>query len=159
MVSADHSVKGNLENMIYEKIRGSYFISTDPSKLQIDAICGFLWRSHWAAKRPREIILKSIAHSLCYGIYYAGKQVSFARLVTDYSTYGYLCDVYVDEEFRGQGLSKWLMTCIMEHPELQSLRRLLLATKDAHGLYARFGFEPLSGEECRRYMCIFKDDT
>lgn len=134
-----------------------YFLSTDRSRLDIDAICSFLGRSHWAANRKRETIVKSIKHSLCYGIYLGQRQVAFARVVTDYATFAYLCDVFVDEEFRGRGLSKKLMSCIMQHPDLAALRRFTLATKDAHGLYEKFGFKPLSAEEQRRFMSILKD--
>lgn len=134
-----------------------FFISNDKSKLNIDTIHGFLSRSHWAANRKRETIVKSIEHSLCYGVYQENRQVGFARLVTDYCTYAYLCDVFVDEEYRGRGLSKWLMECIMENPDLGQLRRFTLATKDAHGLYEKFGFKPLSDEEQRRFMSVLKD--
>jgi GNAT superfamily N-acetyltransferase len=134
-----------------------YFLSTDRSRLDIDTVCAFLSRSHWAGNRRRETIVKSIAHSLCYGIYQGARQVAFARVVTDYATYAYLCDVFVDEDFRGRGLSKKLMSCIMQHPDLAALRRFTLATKDAHGLYEQFGFRLLSGEEQRRFMSILKE--
>lgn len=98
-------------------------------------------------------------HSLCYGVYHAGCQVAFARLVTDYSTFAYLCDVVVDEHYRGRGLSKWIMSCIMENPSLSELRRFVLATRDAHGLYEKFGFKQLSSEEQRRFMSVLKDDV
>ena len=90
-------------------------------------------------------------------MYHGSRQVGFARLVTDYATFAYLCDVFIDEEFRGKGLSKWMMECIMTNPDLSQLRRFTLATKDAHGLYVKFGFQPLSVEENRRFMSILKD--
>lgn len=140
-----------------EFTKQGYLLSADRSKLNIDAICGFLGRSHWAANRKRSTIVKSIENSLCYGIYHESRQVAFARLVTDYATYAYLCDVFVDEEHRGRGLSKWMMGRIMENPDLAELRRFTLATKDAHGLYEKFGFKALSEEERRRFMSILKD--
>lgn len=143
--------------MHQESTKNEFLLTTDRSKLQIDTICGFLARSHWAAKRPRSTIIKSIENSLCYGVYEAQRQVAFARLVTDYATYAYLCDVFVDEAYRGRGLSKWIMGCIMQNPDLAQLRRFTLATKDAHGLYEKFGFRPLDGEEQRRFMSILKD--
>lgn len=137
--------------------KGHFTLSTDKSRLSLDTICGFLARSHWAAQRKRATIVKSIENSLCYGVYSGARQVAFARVVTDYSTYAYLCDVFVDEEFRGQGISKWMMECIMSNPDLSELRRFTLATKDAHGLYEKFGFRSLSGEEGRRFMSILKE--
>lgn len=127
--------------------RDDFEISTDPARLDVDFIHGFLRRSYWAEGIPREVVEKSIAHALCYGVYHAERQVGFARVITDYATFAYLADVFVIEAYRGRGLSKWLMACIMEHPELQGLRRWMLATRDAHGLYARFGFAPLDTPE------------
>jgi GNAT superfamily N-acetyltransferase len=138
--------------------KGGFTVSNDKSKLSVDSICDLLSRSHWAANRKRSTVIKSIENSLCYGVYTdGGRQVSFARVVTDYCTYAYLCDVIVHEEFRGRGLSKWLMGCIMENPDLGELRRFTLATKDAHGLYEKFGFRALSQEENRRFMSILKE--
>lgn len=145
------------EARIHEKTHQEFLLSTDKTKLQIDTIHSFLQRSHWAANRPLATIVKSIEHSLCYGIYRNSAQLGFARLVTDYSTYAYLCDVFIDEKYRGRGLSKWMMSCIMENPDLSQLRRFTLATKDAHGLYEKFGFKSLSQEEGRRFMSILKD--
>jgi GNAT superfamily N-acetyltransferase len=102
----------------------------------------FLSRAFWAQEIPREIVARSIEGSLCFGIYKGKQQVGFARVISDFATYAYLADVYVLEAFRGQGLSKWLMECIMRHPDLQGLRRWALATRDAHGLYSKFGFGP-----------------
>ncbi len=140
-----------------EFTKDDFFLSNDKSRLDVDTIHAFLSRSHWAANRKRETVAKSIEHSLCYGIYHDQRQVAFARLVTDYCTYSYLCDVFVDESYRGRGLSKWMMGCIMDNPDLAQLRRFTLATKDAHGLYEKFGFKPLTGEEQRRFMSILKD--
>lgn len=137
--------------------KDGFFLTDDKSKLCVDTIHGFLSRSHWAANRTRETVVKSIDHSLCYGIYQDQRQVAFARLVTDNCTYAYLCDVFVDEAYRGRGLSKWMMQCIMGNPDLTQLRRFTLATKDAHGLYEKFGFKPLSSEEQRRFMSILNE--
>ncbi len=137
--------------------KDGYFLSNDKTRLDVETIHGFLSRSHWAANRPRGTVVKSIEHSLCYGIYSDDRQVAFARLVTDYCTYAYLCDVFVDETHRGRGLSKWMMNCIMKNPDLSQLRRFTLATKDAHGLYEKFGFKLLSDEEKRRFMSILKE--
>lgn len=142
-----------------EFFRNGFLISADNKQLSIETVCRFLAQSHWAKNRKKETIVKSIENSLCYGIYKEGKQLGFARVVTDYSTFAYLCDVYIDENHRGLGLSKWLMECVMNHPDLQSLRRFTLATKDAHGLYAKFGFKAFSGEENRRFMSILKDNV
>src|SRR5262249_32447699 len=137
--------------------KDNFFLSNDRKLIQIDTVCAFLSRSHWAANRKRDVVIKSIQNSLCYGVYFKDRQVAFARIVTDYATYAYLCDVFVDEEYRGRGLSKWLMGCIMENPDFANLRRFTLATKDAHGLYEKFGFNSLSNGESRRYMAILKD--
>lgn len=139
--------------------KDGFVLTTDRSKLSLDTICAFLSRSHWAANRKRSTIIKSIENSLCYGVFLAERQVAFARIITDYCTYAYLCDVFVDEEFRGRGLSKWMMECIMANPDLAELRRFTLATKDAHGLYEKFGFKSLSSEENRRFMSILKDNV
>ena len=142
---------------IQEFTKDDFFLSNDKSKLNVNAVCSFLSRSHWAANRKRATVIKSINHSLCYGIYHNERQVAFARLVTDYCTYAYLCDVFVDDTYRGRGLSKWMMGCIMENPDLSELRRFTLATRDAHGLYEKFGFRPLSNDEQHRFMSILKE--
>ncbi len=127
--------------------RANYVISTDKAKLNFRAIHDFLKNSYWAKEIPFGIMRKSIDHSLCFGVYDAAAQVGFARVITDSATFAYLADVFILESHRGRGLSKWLMQCIMEHPELQDLRRWMLATKDAHGLYAQYGFTPLKNPE------------
>ena len=133
--------------MIHEWKRGEYSISTDKSRLDIEVIHGFLDKSYWAAGRAVETIRRSIENSLAFGIYKGAQQVGFARVITDYATFAWLADVFVLEEFRGQGLSKWLMEAIISHPDLKALRRWVLATKDAHELYRRFGFNELSRPE------------
>jgi len=149
----------------YERMIGSFLISTDRAKLDIEEICRFLSRSYWADTRPREVTERSIEHSLCFGVYRidpcaveAGsavtRQVGFARVITDRASFAYLCDVFVAEEVRGQGLGKRLVEAILDHPDLQGLRRWLLATGDAHGLYRQFGFTLISKPE--RWMEKFE---
>lgn len=118
-------------------------ISTDRARLDVALIHEFLRTSYWAKDIPREVVERSIEHSLCFGAHRGGKQIGFARMVTDYATFGYLADVLVVPEERGRGVSKAMLTAIRAHPDLQGLRRWLLATRDAHGLYAQFGFEPI----------------
>ena len=119
---------------------GTFIISTDRSKLDIDVIQGSLARSYWAQGIPRETVAHSIENSLCFGVYNDGAQVGFARVVSDFATYAYIADVFILEPYRGRGLAKELMATIMAHPKLQGLRRWSLGTRDAHGLYAQFGF-------------------
>jgi GNAT superfamily N-acetyltransferase len=129
--------------------RGAYTISTDPARLDVDAIYGYLSRSYWASTRPREMVELSSRHSLNFGLYYTDErdgsvqQVGLARVITDYATFAYLCDVYVLEEHRGDGLGKWLIDTMLNDPTLKYVYRFMLATRDAHGLYAQFGYEPL----------------
>ena len=121
--------------------RGDYSISTDRARLDIDLIHKYLSNeSYWATGRLREVVERSIENSLAFGIYNEDKQVGFARIVTDYATFAWVADVFVLSEHRGRGLSKWLMEVIIAHPQLQGFRRWVLSTKDAHGLYERFGF-------------------
>lgn len=134
--------------------RGNFVISDDNARLDLETICNFLARSYWANNRPREVIEKSLEHSLNFGVYDGPRQVGFARVVTDRATFAYLCDVFIDEEYRSQALGKWLMECVLAHPDVQTLRRFLLATRDAHGLYAQYGFTPLPNPD--RWMGIFK---
>jgi len=135
--------------MVDEWRRGGYVISTDPSMLDLGAVHGFLQRSYWAADRPLETVQRSVERSLNFGLYRAGdrSQVGFARVVTDFATFAWLCDVFVDEDHRGQGLGVWLMETVVDHPELQCLRLWMLGTRDAHGLYEKSGFTPLSVPE------------
>lgn len=134
--------------MMTEWRRNDFLISTSKSLLDMDMIFSFLKNeSYWAKERPREIVEKSIENSLlCFGIYKENvdgslEQVGFARVITDLATFAYLCDVFVIRKFRGMGLSKWLMGIITNHPELQTVRRMLLVTYDAHTLYAQYGFK------------------
>jgi GNAT superfamily N-acetyltransferase len=124
--------------------RGDYSISTDRARLDLDLIHHYLSNeSYWATGRSREVVARAIEHSLPFGIYRDQELVGFARIVTDYATFAWVADVFVLPEHRGRGLSKWLMEVIIAHPDLQGFRRWVLSTKDAHGLYERFGFIPL----------------
>jgi N-acetylglutamate synthase-like GNAT family acetyltransferase len=123
-----------------------FHVSADPGQLDVETIHRYLAEeSYWAKGIPRDTVEKAIQNSLNFGLYTSeGQMVGFARVVTDKATFAWLCDVFVLPEFRGAGLSKWLMTCVWAHPELQGLRRRMLATLDAHGLYTQFGFAPLA---------------
>ncbi|TDX00733.1 GNAT family N-acetyltransferase [Dinghuibacter silviterrae] len=140
-----------------EWTQDGYTLSTDKTRLDVEAIHHFLsTESYWALHIPRSIVERAIEHSLCFGMYDGPAQVGFARVVTDTATFGYLADVYVLPAHRGKGLSKWLMACIMAHPDLQGLRRFMLGTRDAHGLYAQYGFTQLSRPQ--RLMEVLKID-
>lgn len=131
--------------------KDDYCISTDRSKLDVDAIHNFLsTQSYWCQNIPFEKVKKSVDNSLNFGLYYKDQQIGFARIVSDFSTMAYLGDVYVIPEHRGKGLSKWMMQVIMSHPELQGLRRWMLLTADAHGLYKQFGWKEIANPD--RYM-------
>ena len=127
---------------------GPYEISSDPARLDIDAIHGFLTQSYWSPGIPRETVERAIRNSLCFGVRdrTSGVQVGFARVVTDHATFAYLCDVYVLEAHRGRGLAKALMSAAMVHPALARARRVMLATRDAQGLYRQFGFRDVAGK-------------
>ena len=134
--------------------QGAYTISTDKDRLDIPYIHAFLRSSYWAENIPVDTVAKSIDGSLCFGVYEGARQVGFARVITDKATFGYLADVFIDEAWRGRGLSKWLVQTIVSQPELQGLRRFMLATHDAHGLYAQYGFTALTFAE--RWMHIHR---
>jgi GNAT superfamily N-acetyltransferase len=123
--------------------RGEFTISTDKSLLDVEIIHGFLTTSYWAAGRTIETVRRSLENSLPFGVYKGGQQVGFARVITDYATFAWIADVFILDSFQGQGLGKWLMEVIISHPELQGFRRWVLATKDAHELYRKFGFKGL----------------
>ena len=143
--------------MIHHAIRtGGTEVTTDPSRLNIDVIHGFLSQSYWAECIPREIVERSIRGSLCFGAYRGDAQIGFARVISDRATYAYIADVFVLEPFRGDGVGKLIMQCIMSHPDLQGLRRWSLLPRDAHGLYGRFGFE--SPRHPGRFMEISSPD-
>jgi GNAT superfamily N-acetyltransferase len=131
--------------------RDGFSVSTDQTRLDAAAIHDFLSNeSYWARGIPRAVLEKALSHSLCFGLYSGTAQIGLARVITDCATYFYLCDVYVLESVRGRGLGRWLIECVMRHPELQGLRRRSLVTADAHGLYAQFGFVSPANPE--RYM-------
>ncbi len=133
---------------IHEVKKNDFLISTDKSKLDVDVIHHYLCNeSYWAKNIPKDIVQQSIEGSVCFGLYDTGKQVGFARVITDTATFGYLADVFIIETYRGKGLGKWMMEVIMNHPGLQAFRRWMLATQDAQGLYAQFGFQPLDKPE------------
>jgi GNAT superfamily N-acetyltransferase len=137
--------------------RGEYTVTTDRGRLDPAAIQAFLTRSYWSAGVPLAVVERAIRNSLCFGLFHAEQQVGFARVVTDKATFAYLADVYVLEAHRGKGLSKWLLEVILGHEDLQGLRRFLLATKDAHGLYRQFGFKELANPS--RMMEIANPDV
>ncbi len=142
---------------VVEHRSGDFLISTDRARLDLNVVHGFLTNCYWAKGVPREVVERSIRNSLCFGVYdSSGAQVGFTRVISDFATYAYICDVFVLESHRGRGLGKWLMQCIVEHPALQNLRRWTLATLDAHGLYAQVGFTPLQSPA--RYMERFRPD-
>ena len=125
--------------------RGAYTITTDKSRLDLNAVHQYLSKqSYWSPNIPLETVQNAAAHSLTFAVLHGDEQVGYARIISDYSIFAYLGDVYILEAHQGQGLSKWLMETIMGHPDLQNLRRWILATRDAHGLYAQYGWKPIA---------------
>jgi GNAT superfamily N-acetyltransferase len=144
-------------NVRYEQYHEGFHFSTDQTLLNLNYIHDFLSnRSYWAAGIPMQVVQRSVQNSLCVGVYENKNQVGFARVITDLATFGYLADVFIDEAHRGKGLSKALVAFILSFEELKFLRRFILATKDAHGLYASYGFCPLKSPE--RFMEIARPD-
>ncbi len=137
----------------YECCQGGYTISTDKSRLDLEAVSAFLARAYWAQGRTRETIEHSLKSSICFGLYSGNQQIGFARVISDCATFAYLCDVFVDESCRGKGLGKWLISAVMSHPDLQGLRRWSLATRDAHEFYRQFGWAEIKSPEI--WMEIF----
>ena len=137
--------------------RGDYSISTDVERLDVPAIHAYLRRSYWSPGVPIAIVERAVANSLCFGLFHRQDQVGLARVITDRATFAYLSDVYVLESHRGQGLSKWLLEAIQGHKDLKGLRRFMLATQDAHGLYSQFGFASLANPS--RMMEIHNADV
>ena len=131
-------------------------VTTDRSRLDLDVIHGFLTTSYWARGVPREVVARSMEHSLCFGAFDEDRQVGFARVISDRATFAYICDVFTLESHRGHGVGKSLMAAIMSHPDLQGLRRRTLFTRDAHGLYRQFGFGPAGHPE--RLMEVVDSD-
>ena len=124
--------------------RGEFTVTTDRARLNEELIHQFLSRSYWAEGIPRETLARAMRNSLCFGLLAGSQQIGFARVITDSATFAYLADVFILEPYRGRGLAKFLMESIMKHPQLQGLRRWMLATRDAHSLYRKFGFIPLA---------------
>jgi GNAT superfamily N-acetyltransferase len=142
-----------------EWTRDGYTISDDPARVDVDTVHRYLHdESYWARGVPREVVERSIAGSLPFGLYAPdGSLAGFARVVTDRATYGYLADVFMLDSHRGAGLGIWLVEVVLSHPELQGLRRWVLFTEDAHGLYERFGFGP--GRTPERYMELSREPS
>ena len=127
----------------FESHRDGFVISTDPARLDFDAVCDFLTRAYWAKGRPRAATERAYAHSLVFGLYDGSRQIGVARVVSDTAIFAYLMDVFIHEEYRGRGLGKWLVETIFAHPDLKNVRRWMLATSDAHELSARYGFNTI----------------
>jgi GNAT superfamily N-acetyltransferase len=154
--------------MHVEARRDGFLISTDPSRIDLDLVHAFLRDIYWCAGIPRDTVWKGIENSITFGVYEddaraaattqkRAMQFGFARVVTDRATFAYLTDVFILDNYRGRGLSAWLMEIILEHPDLQGLRRFCLLTRDAHGLYAKFGFKPLPDPS--RYMELWDPEV
>jgi GNAT superfamily N-acetyltransferase len=137
--------------------RGDYSITMDADRMDLEAIHAFLTMSYWSPGISLATVKRAMANSLCFGLFHGRDQVGLARVITDKATFAYLADVYVLEPHRGLGLSKWLLQVIQAHPDLQGLRRFMLATRDAQGLYRQFGFEPPANPS--RLMEIIRSDA
>jgi N-acetylglutamate synthase-like GNAT family acetyltransferase len=134
----------------YEK--DDFYITTDSERLDINIICSLILNSYWGSSRSRDMIIKSLENSLCFSLFHKDKQIGLVRVITDCTTFAYLCDVIIDEEYRKSGLGTWFMECVFKYPDLKNLRRFLLATKDAHEFYKKFGFDNLKDPD--RFMEI-----
>lgn len=141
---------------IYDVISGEYLISTNKALLDFGVIHGFLSRSYWSPGISPDMVKRAAENSVSFGVYHGNRQVGYARVISDLTTFAYLADVFIVEEERGRGLSKWLVQTILQAPFLQGLRRWMLATKDAHGLYGQHGFVPLDNPAI--FMQINKSD-
>lgn len=131
--------------------KDEYSITDDQGTIDFETVFRLLSQTYWAAHRPQEQIRKSFAHSLVLGVYHGERQVGMVRTVTDYATFSWICDVVIDPDYRGRGLGKWMIACLLEHPAIQGTN-LVLGTRDAHGLYTRFGFE--EREMLRRIVAV-----
>lgn len=140
-----------------EYYRENFRISTDKGLMDVDAIHRLLLATYWATQLPRNTLESCMRSSLCFGVFDGEKQIGFARAISDYTTFAYLCDVVIEESYRTKGLGKWLIACILEHPQLQGLRRWMLSTRDVHRLYEKFGFKPLTNPE--KFMEIYCPDV
>ncbi|HZQ71081.1 MAG TPA: GNAT family N-acetyltransferase [Terriglobales bacterium] len=142
---------------VQEYHRSAFSISTDRTRLDLDVIHSFLTESYWAREIPREVVARSVENSLCFGVYRGEEQVGFARVISDFATYAYIADVFILEPYRGHGLGKWLIGCIVDYPDLRNLRRWSLVTRDAHELYSQFGFHRLKAPE--RWMELYDPEV
>jgi GNAT superfamily N-acetyltransferase len=131
--------------MPYERRNGDFVLTTDRTRIDVSTVESFLRGTYWAANRTRERIARTLETSLCFIVLRAvdNRPVAFTRVVSDYADFAWVCDVVVDDAFRGRGIGTWMISCVLEHPDLVGLRRIILATSNAHGLYARYGFKPL----------------
>jgi GNAT superfamily N-acetyltransferase len=143
--------------MPYERRQDGFTVTTDPDRLDLDAIHAALSQAYWSEGIPKEIVERGLRGSLCFGLYSEEGQIGLARVITDRASFAYLCDVYVLPELRGRGLGKFLIRCVLEHPDLQGLRRFHLVTRDAHELYRPFGFTEVKSPE--RHMEIVRPDV
>lgn len=134
-----------------------YEVTSDKSRMDVNAIHAFLTQSYWSPGVPLSVVQRAIDNSVCFGLFLGKDQVGFARVITDKATFGYLADVYVLEAHRGNGLSLRLVEAVVQHPELQGLRRFMLATRDAHAVYAKFSFKPLAAPA--RFMEIHNPNS
>ena len=139
-----------------EEHRGEFMVSSDLARMDMSVVHGYLSRAYWCEDIPRETLERAMRNSLCFGLFEGGNQIGFARVVSDRTTFAYICDVFVLQSHQGKGLGTWLMQCVVRHPELQGLRRWHLTTRDAHSLYRKVGFTLLSKPE--RHMEIFRLD-
>jgi len=137
--------------------KNGFRVTTNVEEFDVNYIHNFISHSYWGQNIPIDTVRRSIQGSLSFGVFDNEQQIGFARAITDHATFAYIADVFIDEAYRGRGLSKWLMEVILQHPSLQGLRRILLATRDAHGLYAQFGFKGLP--EPDRWMQIHNPDV
>lgn len=135
--------------------KDDFHITTDFRRIDIDVVCSLLAQSYWANSRKRDVIIKSLENSLCFSLFHKDRQIGLVRVITDYATFAYLCDVIIAEEYRHKGLGVWFLECVFKHPDLQKLRSWRLATKDAHEFYKKFGFNNLSNPES--FMEKFND--
>ena len=142
---------------ILEIHKNGLLLSTDPKRLDLEAICAFLAQAYWADTRSRATIERSLENSLVFAVFDGERQVAMARVVSDYATVAWLCDVFVHPDYRSRGIGKWLMEAVHSHPDLQGLRRWMLSSRDAQGLYARYGYAPLGNPE--RWMEKFNPDA
>ena len=130
-----------------EYVKDEFSISTDKSKINIDYVHQFLSNTYWAKNIPLDTVQRCIDGALCFAVFHKEQQVGFARVITDHASFAYLADVFIDKNYRGKGLSRWMMEVILDYPSLQGLRRFLLATRDAHGLYEKVGFKRIENIE------------